>query len=283
MSEFEDVMEAALQAVRGGERVALATVVRARGSTPRHSGARMAIWPDGRTVGTIGGATLEQRVIEDARVALAENRSRLANYVFSTHGEEDSVGLCGGSVDVYIESLEPDATLLIVGAGHIAQPLAAMAAALDMRVVVVDDRAEYANRDRFPGAAEVHVVAYDAKTETLAPMPVPITPSTCVVVATWGWDQPALAQILTAQPAYVGLVSSKTKWRVIADRLRQQGVEEQAIARVRAPTGLDLGAETPAEIAVAILAELLAARRGATGRPLTDAKRRQATAGTTGV
>ncbi len=274
MSEFEDVMRAALRALAEGQPVALATVVRDRGSTPRHSGARMVIWPDGRAVGTVGGGTLEQRVIEDARAVLADGRTRLSNYVFSTREEDKdtSVGLCGGSVDVTIEKLEPEPTLLIIGAGHIAQPLAAMATAIDMRVIVVDDRADYAARDRFPTAAQVHIVQYDEKTETLSQLPVTITPATHVVVATWGWDLPALAQVLTARPAYVGLVSSKTKWRTIAERLKAQGVSPEALAGVHAPIGLDLGAETPPEIALAILAEILGVRRHATNRALAEVK-----------
>ncbi len=234
----------------------------------------MVIWPDGHAVGTVGGATLEQRVIEDARSVLADGRPRLSNYVFSTREEdkESSVGLCGGSVDVYIEKLEPEPALLIIGAGHIALPLAAMAAAIDMRVIIVDDRADYATPDRFPAAAQIHIVQYDEKTETLSHLPVTITPATHVVVATWGWDLPALAQVLTASPAYVGLVSSKTKWRTIAERLKAQGISAEALAGVHAPIGLDLGAETPPEIALAILAEILSVRRHATNRALAEIK-----------
>lgn len=270
MSEFEEVMHAAMRALENGEPVALATVVKSRGSTPRHAGARMIVYRDGRCVGTVGGATLEQKVIEDSLAVLSDGQSRLNNYVFSMREEDrsNSVGLCGGSVEVYIEKLNPDPALMIIGAGHIALPLARMAHELEMRVIVVDDRADYANKDRFPYAAEVHVVGYDSKTESLAPIPVAITSSTFVVVATWGWDAPALEQVLKQNPAYVGLVASKTKWRAISEMLKGRGISEEAISRVHAPVGLDLSAETPAEVALAIIAEILKVRKHATGKEL---------------
>jgi xanthine dehydrogenase accessory factor len=261
VSEFEAVMRAALSALDRGETVVLATVVQARGSTPRHGGARMLIDAEGGTVGTIGGATLEQRVLADARAVLSGGGARLARYVFSTRPDDpDSVGLCGGAVDVYLERLAPDPVLVIIGAGHIARALAALAAELDARVHVVDDRAEFVTRERFPRAAGLHHVAYEPATERLAPLPLVIPPGASVVVATWGWDLPALEQVLAGPAAYVGLVASQTKWRAIAARLKERGVPEAAIARVHAPIGLDLGAETPAEIALAILAEITAVR-----------------------
>ena len=276
MSEFEDVMSAAMCALENGEPVALATVVKSRGSTPRHAGARMIVYRDGRCAGTVGGATLEQKVIEDSLAVLSDGQSRLKDYIFSTRDEDrsNSVGLCGGSVEVYIEKLNPDPTLMIIGAGHIALPLSRMARELEMRVIIVDDRAEYANKDRFPDAAQIHVVSYDQKTETLAPIPITITPSTFVVVATWGWDAPALEQVLKQNPAYVGLVASKTKWRAISEMLKGRGIGDEAISRVHAPVGLDLGAETPAEVALAIIAEILKVRKHATGKELIEIKKK---------
>lgn len=272
MSEFTDVMRAALHAVERGERVALATVVRVRGSAPRHAGARMLVWPDGRTVGTVGGASLEQKVIDDARRALVARHGRVESYPLTTGGEPDSLGLCGGVVDVHIEVLETPATLVILGAGHVARPLARMAHELGMRLVVIDDRPEFASPESFPEAEHVALVGYDSATERLDPLPTDRFGSECyVVVATWGWDEPALAQVLTMEPPapYVGLVASPTKHRVIRERLAARGVPAEALARLRSPIGLDLGAETPAEIALSILAEIMAVRRNATGRPLS--------------
>jgi len=272
MREFERVMQAALESLARGERVALATVVSVRGSAPRHAGARMLVWEDGRILGTVGGATLELRVIEHAREALAQRRSRLERYVFSTQDDPESVGLCGGAVEVFIEVLEPEATLYILGAGHVARPLARMADLLGMQLMVIDDRAEYAQPNHFPAAARVERVEYDETTGNLAPLPVPGYGVVYAVVATWGWDEPALDQILRWEPppAYIGLVASKTKARVIRERLLERRLPQEAVATIRAPVGLDLGAETPEEIALAILAEVLMLRKGASGAPLHD-------------
>lgn len=274
MSEFVNISEQALEALERGEMLALATVVRVRGSAPRHEGARMLIWPDGSIAGTIGGSALEQRVIEHAVEALRARHSRFESYLLSTDDDPESLGLCGGAVEVHIEVIEPDAVLVIIGAGHIALPLASMAKLMGMRVVVADDRAEYVTKDRFPVVDELIRLDYDQEAETLSSLPLSFRPQSYVVVATWGWDEPALAAILASdpQPDYVGLVASRTKARVIRERLSKRGVSAEAVGRVRAPVGLDLGAETPGEIALSILAEILQLRRHATGRPLAEAQ-----------
>ncbi len=271
MSEFVDIARAACDALSRGETVCLVTVVRVRGSAPRHTGARMLVWPDGRTCGTVGGGTLESRVVQDARAALGAGRSQFESYHFDTGGRPDSVGLCGGSVDVHMDVLTPDPTLLLIGAGHIAGALAQMASLIDLRVVVVDDRSEWANHERFP-TADVVLVGYAPETETLAPIPVPITPSTFVVIATWGYDLPALEQVVRKDPAYIGLVASPTKAKELFMRVIAKGISAESLRRVNTPAGLDLGAESPAEVALAILAEILAVRRGASGNFLREVR-----------
>jgi xanthine dehydrogenase accessory factor len=141
-----------------------------------------------------------------------------------------------------------------------------------MRVCVVDDRAEWANRERFPTAAEIAVVGYEPIHEILDPIPFSMTPATYVVITTWGYDLPAMEQALRQNPAYIGLVSSPTKARVLFKRLRDAGFPGEAIQRIRAPIGLDVGAESPAEIAVSILAEVLAVMRAKSGQPLREVR-----------
>jgi xanthine dehydrogenase accessory factor len=143
-----------------------------------------------------------------------------------------------------------------------------MATLLDMKVMVVDDRSEWANDERFPDADQVHVVEYEEATETLSPIPVPITENSYVVIATWGYDLPALEQILPKDPAFIGLVASPTKAREFFKRLLAQGVSADSLRRIRTPLGLDIGAETAAEIALSILAEVLAIQRSTSGLPL---------------
>ncbi len=269
MNEFEQVMEAAMLTLRQGHTAVLVTILAVRGSAPRHTNARMLIHADGRTMGTIGGASLEQQVKADAQAVFDTGQSRKATYVLNPK-DEHGLGLCGGSVEVFIECLAPKPTLILLGAGHIAQALARFGSGLGFHIVVVDDRAEYACSKRFPDGTELYLVDYDASTEQLAPLPVVITPTSYVVVATWGWDLPALAQVLGRGGAYVGLVASKVKWQVLARRLRELDLPEDVIDKVRAPSGLALGAETPDEIALSILAEIYMVRRKASGLPLTS-------------
>jgi xanthine dehydrogenase accessory factor len=139
---------------------------------------------------------------------------------------------------------------------------------MGMRVRVVDDRSEWANHERFPPPTEIGIVDYEPVTEQLGPIPFPMTPNTYVIIATWGYDLPAMAQALSQQPAYIGLVGSPTKARVLFERLRQAGFTDEAIRSIRAPSGLAVGAESPGEIAISILAEVLTVMHGTTGQPL---------------
>jgi xanthine dehydrogenase accessory factor len=227
----------------------------------------MLVWRDGTIEGTVGGGTMEERVIEEAREAMVEGRPRLREYLF-TSDAENSVGLCGGQAEVFIDVVRPQQTLMIIGAGHIAVPLARIGAMNGFRLVMVDDRPEFITEERFPDAAERIYVRYERESEQLDPMPVRIDAATHVVVATWGWDEPALAQVLQSPAPYVGLVSSRRKFKLIADLLRAKGFGDEDINRIHAPIGLDIGAETPEEIAVAIMGEIIMQRRGGDGSPI---------------
>jgi len=250
-----------------GEAVAIATVTKASGSVPRGVGSKMLVWRDGTIDGTVGGGTMEERVIAEAREAIIDGRPRYREYLFASDAD-NSVGLCGGQADVFIDVVRPQQTMMIIGAGHIAVPLGRMAAMAGYRLSVVDDRADYITPERFPDAAERIHVHYEREPETLAPMPINIDAATHVVVATWGWDEPALAQVLKTPAPYIGLVSSRRKFKLIADLLRQRGFGDEDINRIHAPIGLDIGAETPEEIAVAIMGEIIMQRRGGDGSPI---------------
>jgi len=143
---------------------------------------------------------------------------------------------------------------------------------LKWRVIAVDDRPEFIEAARLPDADKRILVKYDPAGETLAPMPLEITPSTFVLVATWGWDEPALRQVIGSPAAYIGLVASARKSIIIFRDLVNEGISPELLARVRVPTGLDLGAETPMEIALSIMAEMLMVQRHATGVPLIQNK-----------
>jgi xanthine dehydrogenase accessory factor len=244
-------------AASGGERIALALLVRVEGSTPREAGAKMVVYPDGRTAGTIGGGAMEAAVVQEAVEAIAQGASRMVRYELR-EPESGDLGICGGAADIYIAVVASSPTLVVVGAGHVAMPVAEIGHLCGFRVVVLDDRPEMASEERFPHAAER--IAGDVA-ETLRALR--ITPDTYVVIVTRGhaYDEAALRAVIGSPAAYVGMIGSRRKVRATFDRLLADGVSEEHIRRVHAPIGLDIGAQTPAEIAVSILAEMVMLRR----------------------
>jgi xanthine dehydrogenase accessory factor len=254
------VLFAAADALRRGEPVALVTVVRAAGSTPQRAGAKMLVFADGRTIGTIGGGCYENDAFWKAREALTTGRQRLLHYELNDDFAQENGLVCGGQMDVHIDPIEPTPHLYIVGAGHVGWHLGRLAVDAGFRVHVVDDREKFANAGRFPDAAEV----------VAAPIPewlhrADLPPSAFVVVVTRGHthDLEAMRALAARDLRYLGLIGSRAKIKRIADLLLAEGLPAECLERVHAPIGLDIGAVTPAEIAISIAAEIVAVRRGA--------------------
>lgn len=233
----------------------LATVIDTGGSTPRLAGSQMAVEAEA-TLGTVGGGAFEHAVIARARALLVDPRRRAETW--AVHLTQELGMCCGGKMTVFMQKLEPSARLLIYGAGHVGTALAQLAAAVDFAVTVVDGRAEWADPARFPAGVEV----VDAEPEDHVHLHPP-APTDFVVIVTH--DHPldeALVRALAPRPLrYLGLIGSRGKWARFRKRLLARGLEEAQLGRVRCPVGLDIGAETPAEIAVSILAQLIECRR----------------------
>lgn len=237
-----------------GERAALATVVRTEGSTPQRPGARLLLTRTG-VLGTIGGGRVEEVVIERLRELLEAGEPALLRYRLGAE-----LGMCcGGTMDIFVEPIAAPPLLVVFGAGHVARPTAELAAKVGFSVVVVDDREEFNHEERFPSARRV--LAEPA--EALASGAVVLDERAYVVIATHdhALDEQALRSCLAHRPRYVGMIGSRRKVLNIFERLRQRS-PEVALERVHAPIGLDLGAVSPEEIALAIVAELTAVRRG---------------------
>jgi len=262
---MEEVYRALLDAARSGEPVALVTLVETKGSTPREAGAKMLVHSDGSTVGSIGGGAMEARAVSDALSFMSEGESRLVDY--SLMGRDGDLGLCGGEVKAFIDAVMPNPTLLIAGAGHIGQSLAKLGTLLGFRVVVGDDRKEYATRERFPTVGQVEVVELEEFAHYID-----ITEQCYVVIATRGHehDEVVLRQVVSTSAAYIGLVGSRRKVATIFEHLLGEGIPEESLSRVHAPIGLDIGAATLDEIALSIMAEILMIRRGGTGQSLRE-------------
>lgn len=244
--------------------VALCTVIRARGSVPRHEAAKMLVHPDGRIQGTVGGGELEARVIREALEAMQEGRPRLIRYTLSDPRQGDP-GVCGGEVEVFVEPLLPPPTVLILGAGHVGRAVAHLAKWLGFRVLVSDDRAELCTPEGIPEADGFLI----GPPEAVLPS-APIHAQTYIVLATRNHplDVRILPLILDSPAPYIGVIGSRRRWLLTAKALLEQGIPMERLARVRSPVGLELNAETPEEIAVSIMAEIIALRRGGSGQPM---------------
>ena len=257
-------------------RVALATVVETKGSGPSRDGRRFLIFEDGTFSGTIGGGPFEALVVADAAALFREDGPRrLVKWYDFFEREiggderEPTNMICGGSARVLVERLEAAPVLLVLGGGHVGLALARIAPSLGFEVIVADDREEYSRPGRFP--AKVRAVRA-ARDYAIASGELPKGRDLYVAIVTrcWETDLAALRPwVCEAAPRakYVGLIGSKRKIRGVFDRLREEGISEERIRAVHAPIGIEIGAVTPEEIAVSILAEVTAARRTAVSRP----------------
>jgi xanthine dehydrogenase accessory factor len=251
--ELETIYEAILEALRSGQAAAVATVVATGESAPREPGAKALILPDGRIVGTVGGGDAEAFVIEEARAAIAAGRPR--EVVHQAGARADA---CGEDVRILIEVLPPRPTLVIVGAGHVAQAVSELGAFLGYRVAVVDDRAELATAERFPDAAS-RVVGDPAESLT----ELPLNDQTYVVIVTphRSPDEEILAALAGRPVTYVGLMGGRRRTEHTFRRARELGIPKGFLDHIHTPVGLDIGAQTPREIAVSILAEIIDLQR----------------------
>jgi xanthine dehydrogenase accessory factor len=219
----------------------------------------MLVFADGRTVGTIGGGCYESDAIGKAREAIANGQPALARYDLNDDFVQESGLICGGQMDVYIDPIAPAPRLFVIGAGHVGFHLARAAADAGFRIHVVDDREKFANAERFPMADAVVVEDIPAWLHR-----VELPASSYVVVVTRGHthDFDALRALAARDLRYLGLIGSRAKVARVFDALQAEGLPVECLERVHAPIGLDIGAITPAEIAVSILAELIAVRHG---------------------
>src|SRR6185295_10884929 len=255
----KEVFAAVADALDRGEAAALVTIVSTIGSTPQRVGAKMLVFGDGRIVGTIGGGCYENDAFWKAREAIKTRRPELIHYELSDDFAQETGLICGGTMDVYIEPIEPSPELYIIGAGHVGCHLARLAADVGFRVHIVDDREKFANAERFPSAAEVVV---DDISSWLDRASLPCHAYAVIVTRGHTNDLEALRVLAPRELRYLGLIGSRAKVARIYDALVADQMPPEVLQRVRAPIGLDIGAVTPQEIAVSILAELIAVKHG---------------------
>ncbi len=242
------------QRIQRGEPCALVTVVRTSGSVPRRAGAKMLVDAHGTILdGTVGGGEMESRAIQLAQQAIADGQPRTATYHLADLKRGDP-GVCGGTVEVFIEPLLSAPTLLVVGAGHVGRALVHLAKWCGFRVVLNDDRADLCTPEQCPGA-DLYLPGPLAEQLDRAGL----TAQTFVAMVTRGYpiDVAILPHLLRSPVRYIGVIGSERRWAMAAQALRAQGVSESDLRRVHAPIGIEIHAETPEEIAISIMAQII--------------------------
>lgn len=254
---MKDVLEAALRAEESGAPAALVTVIATEGSTPQKAGAKMVVYPDGRIVGTIGGGCVEAEMTWRARQSIEARKPQVASYDLTPDQAGEDGLVCGGRMQVFIEPIEGTPTLCLFGAGHVAQPLARMAKASGFRVQVADDRIKFANRERFPDVDLLVVEDFAAAARQMT-----LGPNTYAVVVTRGHkgDGEALRAVVGRGLRFVGLLGSRPKLVHLVSALEESGVPVEDLAEIHCPLGIEIGAVSPEEIAISVLAQMIAVR-----------------------
>lgn len=253
-----DIYEEITRLRKEGRRGALATIINVRGSIPSFETAKMLVREDGTIAGTIGGGCVEAEVWEAAREVMKTEKPQTLNFNLNNNPKYDTGLVCGGTLEVFVEPVLPVSTLYIFGAGHVAYSLYKVARMAGFDVVITDDRETYANRERFPDARDIYAEEYEQVMSQLAPNDM----SYIVIVTRGHRDDMRVLRWAAETPArYIGMIGSQRKTIAIYKELEKEGIAAEKLARVFAPVGIDIGAITPEEIAISIVAELIAQRR----------------------
>jgi xanthine dehydrogenase accessory factor len=255
-----DLYDEIIRLRRLGQKCALATIVQVRGSIPSYESAKLLVREDGSMAGTIGGGCVEAEVWNAAREVIETEKPKHLNFSLGQDAAYDNGLICGGQLDIFIEPILPQPSAIIFGAGHISKSLSKVAGLAGFRTTVVDDREMFANRERFPEADEVHAGEY----EEIFPKLV-VNESSYVVIVTRGHrdDMRVLKWAIGTPAKYISMIGSKRKVISVIKELEREGIPRSAFERIFAPMGLDIGAISPEEIAVAVVAEMIAVRRNA--------------------
>src|SRR5947207_6344313 len=250
-----DLYEEIVKMRQAGRRAAVATIVDVHGSIPSFKTAKMLVRDDGSILGTIGGGCVEAEVWQAAREVMKSENPRTLTFNLNQDPKYDTGLVCGGTLDIFVEPILPPAALYIFGAGHVSVNLYKVARNAGFDLTIVDDRASYANRERFPEAKQVIAEDFEQAMARITP-----NEASYIVIVTRGHrdDMRVLRWAIQTPARYIGMIGSKRKTIAIFRELTKEGIAPQLFERVHAPVGLDIGAVTPEEIAVAITAELIA-------------------------
>ena len=265
---MNDVLSSLANLSRDGTAGALCTIIKTKGSTPRKEGSKMLVYPDGRIVGSVGGGEVEGRVIQEAINALETGQSKIISYDLVDPHKGDP-GVCGGTLEVFIDFLHTPDDIVVVGGGHVGRAVVHLAKWMGFRVILTDDRKEYCTPESVPGVDQyIH-----CKLEEL-PSRYDFSSQTAIVLATRNnqVDISGLPVILVEPSAYIGVISSQRRWKLTEKQIINSGVKKNRLQKIHAPIGLDIKADTPEEIALSIMAEIIMVKRSGTGGSLSNRK-----------
>lgn len=257
-----DVFDEIVRLRRQGRKCAIATIVEVNGSIPSFESAKILVRDDGTFIGTIGGGCVEAEVWNAAREVIETEKPRHLTFSLGQDAAYDNGLICGGQLNVFVEPVVPQPKAFIFGAGHISKSLSKIAAIAGFETAVIDNREQFANHERFPEAAEVFAEEYEDVFPKLT-----VHSGTYIVIVTRGHrdDMRVLRWAVTTPARYIAMIGSKRKTIAVVKELEKEGLPRQAFERIFAPMGFEIGAITPEEIAVSVVAEMIAARRAPEG------------------
>ena len=243
-----------------GQKAAIATIVQVHGSIPSYESAKMLVREDGSMMGTVGGGCVEAEVWNAAREVIETEKPRHLTFNLGQDAASDNGLICGGQLDIFVEPVIPPPHAFIFGAGHISKSLSKVAALAGFATTIIDNRDTFANRERFPEADEVFAEEYE---DVFAKLP--INELSYLIIVTRGHrdDLRVLRLAVATDARYIAMIGSKRKVINVVKELEQEGIARDRIERIHAPMGLDIGAISPEEIAIAVVAEMIAVRRNA--------------------
>ncbi len=268
---MNSVFDSLLLIEQHGDPAALCTIIKARGSVPRHVGSKMIVYADARIEGTVGGGEMESRVIRDALEVIENGEARIVHYELIDPKSGDP-GVCGGEMEIFVEPIKPKPTLLVIGGGHVGKALVHLGKWLGFRVVLSDDRPDFCNEGWAPGADEYLVMTIQELATRFK-----FHSQIYIVMPTRGvpLDVEGLPTLLDKPCAYIGVIGSRRRWATAVKRMTENGVSAEKLSGVHAPMGLELNAETPEEIALSIMSEVIMQMRGGTGEMMKEKETRE--------
>jgi xanthine dehydrogenase accessory factor len=251
---MDTIYEKILEVREQGLPAALVTVIQTKGSTPRKSGSKMIVLQDGTIFGSVGGSKVEALVIKESLDCIHKNLCRKTEHTLDDEKDSDTGMICGGWMEFFIEPLKATAHLYIFGAGHVALPLARLANDAGFSYTIIEDRAEVATKERFPNAREIKI---GDPVEIIKDINFKDSDFIAIVSRSHEQDFFVLKKVLNEPHRYLGIIGSEKKKKDFFIRLKRDGVSDKELEQIHVPIGLDIAAETPEEIAVSIVAELI--------------------------